>query len=225
MTLPRFGAIWDMDGVLIDNAEQHYAAWCAILPVYGLSFPREQFLATFGTNNQGVLRMLLGRDPTAAMYEEIGSRKEANYRRLVAERIEAAPGAVEWLSQFRQAGIPQAMATSAPVENIDVVVDTLGIRHYFDAIVSGLEMPTKPAPDVYLEAARRIDMPPQRCIVFEDAIPGVAGAKAAGMKCIAVTNTNPALALAAADVVVESLAELTEDVVRRLAEVGATFVG
>lgn len=216
MTLPRFGAIWDMDGVIIDNADQHYAAWCKVLPDYGLAFPRAQFDATFGSNNRGVLTMLLGHEPTPAMYEAVGRRKEASYRRLVAEHIEAAPGVVGWLSQFRQAGVPQAMATSAPVENIDIVVDSLGIRHLFDAIVSGLEMPAKPAPDVYLAAARRIGVPPERCIVFEDAIPGVAGAKAAGMKCIAVTNTNPAEMLAAADIVVESLAELTEDVIRRL---------
>ena len=79
------------------------------------------------------------------------------------------------------------------------MVDAMGIRTYFDALVSGIDMPGKPEPDVFLTAAAEIDVAPASCVVVEDAIPGVEGAKRAGMKCIAVTTTNPAKVLTKAD--------------------------
>jgi beta-phosphoglucomutase-like phosphatase (HAD superfamily) len=97
-----------------------------------------------------------------------------------------------------------------------VLLDALGIRDYFVAEVSAEKMPGKPDPAVFLEAARRVGLPPARCVVVEDAIAGVAAAKRAGMACLAVTTTNPASALAAADQIVDSLAGLPEDAFDRL---------
>ena len=81
----------------------------------------------------------------------------------------------------------------------------------FNAIVSGSQLPGKPAPDVFLEAARAVDTPPQNCLVIEDAVTGVAGAKSAGMLCLAVTNTNTAENLRQADYILNSLLELNLD--------------
>ena len=94
------------------------------------------------------------------------------------------------------------IASSAPPANIDALIDELEIRPYFDVLVSGVDMPGKPDPALFLEVARRIDVPPTRCVVVEDAIAGVEAAKRAGMSCIAVTTTNPEEVLRAADVVV-----------------------
>ena len=109
---------------------------------------------------------------------------------------------MDWLDRLRATGIRQAVASSAPPENINTLVDELGIRAYFEAIVSGYDIPGKPDPAVFLKAASEIDLPPQRCIVVEDAVAGVQAAKRAGMRCIAVTTTNPAHALSDADIVI-----------------------
>jgi len=120
------------------------------------------------------------------------------------------------LERLNAQGIPMAVASSAPIENINVILDELGLRSYFGAIVSGALMPGKPDPAIFLEAARRLDTPLERCDVIEDSIPGVQAAKSAGMKCLAVLTTNPSEALQAADLIVESLDLLPEDVFERL---------
>ena len=88
------------------------------------------------------------------------------------------------------------------MENIEATVDELNIRQYFSALISAYSMPGKPDPAVFLEAARQLGVEPKQCVVVEDAIVGVAAAKQARMKCIAVSTTNPRSSLAAADIVV-----------------------
>lgn len=110
----------------------------------------------------------------------------------------------------------QAIASSAPQANIDALVDELGLRLYFDAIVSGFDLPGKPKPALFLKTARMLDLLPEQCIVVEDAVVGVEAAKRAGMKCVAVTTTNPAHTLKNADLVVESLKMIPKGAFRRL---------
>jgi len=107
-------------------------------------------------------------------------------------------------------GMKQAIASSAPPENIDVLVAELEIGRHFDALISGFDIPGKPDPGVFLKSAQALDTETQNCIVIEDAITGVEGARRAGMMCIAVTTTNPADALAGADYVVESLDQVDD---------------
>ena len=95
--------------------------------------------------------------------------------------------------------------------SIDVLLDEVGIQANFEAIVSGWSLPGKPDPAVFLEAARQIGTPPEKCVVIEDAVAGVQGALNAGMKCIAVTTTNDAGVLRAANIVVDSLVELNKE--------------
>jgi len=102
-------------------------------------------------------------------------------------------------------GVHQAIASSAPQANIDVLIDELQIRDFFEVLVSGYDMPGKPNPDVFLKAADLMDIPPMNCIVIEDAVAGVRAAKMAGMRCVAVTTTNPAHLLSEADIIVDRL--------------------
>jgi beta-phosphoglucomutase len=101
------------------------------------------------------------------------------------------PGVLTWLGQFQAWEFKQAITSSAPPENIEFLVVELKIKEYFDEIVSGFDLPGKPNPDVFLNAADSLHINPDNCIIIEDAIAGVEGAKRAGMKCIAVTTTNP----------------------------------
>ena len=210
------GILWDMDGVLVDTGEYHFESWVTVLSEYDIAFSREFFRETFGMNNAGVLSVLLGDDLTAELLAEISDRKEEAFRDAVRGRVQPLPGIVDWLEHLQAAEYCQGIASSAPSENIDALVDELGLRSFFQAIVSGSELPGKPEPLLFLKVADRLGVPPVRCIVVEDAVAGVEAALRAGMRCVAVTTTNSAEALQAADLVVERLSDLPADTFERL---------
>lgn len=197
-----------MDGVLVDSGEFHYQAWSETLVQHGIPFSRALFQETFGMNNRGILTVLLGHPPEPEIHDEISDQKEMKYRQSIRGKIELLPGVEIWLDQLNQNDVPQAVASSAPMANIDAVLDALNIRKYFQAIISAFNLPGKPDPAVFLQAADHIKIEPEKCIVVEDAIAGVKAAKRAGMICIAVTTTNPASALQNADLVVDNLANI-----------------
>jgi HAD superfamily hydrolase (TIGR01509 family) len=205
-----------MDGVLVDTGEFHFQAWSQVLPDYGLHMSRDFFTATFGMNNAGVLATLLDRTPEPELLAELGDRKEEEFRRLLPGRVRPLPGVRLWLERLETEGVLQAIASSAPQANIDVLVDELGLRPYFAAVVTGCDLPGKPDPTLFLKAGRLIGVPAERCVVVEDAVAGVEAANRAGMKCIAVTNTNSTQALSDADVVVDRLDDLPPDAFKRL---------
>ncbi len=211
-----YGVLWDMDGVLVDTAEFHFQTWLETLSAYGIPITRESFRATFGMNNAGTLAALMGEVPAPALLAEIGERKERQFRQAIRGRVRPLPGVLLWLERLQSEGVRQAVASSAPPANIDVLLDELGLSPFFDIIGSGSDLPPKPDPALFLQVARRLNVPPGRCVVVEDSVPGVQAARRAGMRCIAVATTNPAHRLAEADVVVERLDGLSEDAFRRL---------
>lgn len=210
------GVLWDMDGVLVDTGECHFWSWSSVLPEYGIPYDREAFRATFGMNNAETLKTLVGHELAPEIVAEISERKEKLFRRGVRGRVQPLPGVLCWLARLASDGWRQAIASSAPPANIDVLVDALDLRPWFNAIVSGADLPGKPAPTLFLHVAQVIAVPPVRCVVIEDAVAGVEAANRAGMKCIAVTTTNPAERLEAASLVVNRLDELPEDAFERL---------
>jgi beta-phosphoglucomutase len=131
------------------------------------------------------------------------------------------PGVAELLNGLKALGWKQAVGSSAPRQNLEMILDLTGTRAYFDALVA-MEDTTrgKPDPQVFLLAATKLGAEPARCVVFEDAVAGVQSARAAGMKCVAVRfvghHAADKLAAAGADRVVESLAEVTAEDVQRL---------
>lgn len=144
--MTRQGVLWDLDAVLVDTGEFHYQAWSGLLPEYGIPFTHESFRATFGMNNAGILATLLGHKPTPELLAEISDRKEQRFREAVQGRVQPLPGVLAWLERLKAAGLWQAIASSAPPENIDALVVELGLRAYFEAIVSGFDLPGKPDP-------------------------------------------------------------------------------
>lgn len=206
-----YAALWDMDGVLVDTGELHYESWKAAFDEIGVSFSREEFRKTFGMNNAGILEWMFGRKSNPDEFSKISDIKESLFRELVKGKAKPLPGIITWLKQFQDWGIKQAITSSAPPENIEVLVTELKIKEYFNEIVSGFDLPGKPNPDVFLKAARKLKVLPEKCIVVEDAIAGVEGAKSAGMKCIAVLTTNPASALDKADIIFNNLGEMNKD--------------
>lgn len=209
--MSQWGVLWDMDGVLVDTEELHFESWGQVLARYDVPFTRELFRKTFGMNNAGTVTALWPSTPEPELIMEVSRRKEIIFRQILRGRVQALPGVLEWLARFQAWGFRQAVASSAPPANIDALVDELGIRTYFLALAPGDSLPSKPDPAVFLEAARLLELAPDRCIVVEDSVAGVSAAHRAGMRCIAVATTNPPAALHNADMVVERLSHLTPE--------------
>ncbi len=193
------GILWDMDGVLIDTTDAHYEAWRSIAAGRGIQLERQDFLGVMGRNNIDTIEYLFHRpaDPLEAL--EIGKQKEVMFRSLLRGRVHLLPGVLEWLMYFRSNGYAQAVATSAPWENIDALLAETNIRPYFQAIVSAYDLPGKPDPFVFLEAARQVGVTPAECLVIEDSLVGIEAARRGGMRCLAVETTHPAGKLTKAD--------------------------
>jgi beta-phosphoglucomutase len=217
----QFGVLWDMDGTLVDSAELHYNAWVTLAEEIGRPFSRADFAATFGRRNPEIIRQVF--DPAASDEEvdRLGNRKEELYRAQARRGVALLPGVRELLEGLHAAGFKQAIASSAPRANLDLILQLTHIEPYIDAVVSMEETERgKPDPQVFLVAAVKLGLPPQRCMVVEDAIAGVEAARAGGMKCIAVTfvgHHDPArLKVAGADLVVPNLDEVSVATIREL---------
>ncbi len=197
--------IWDMDGVLIDTSEYHFLAWSKMLQGLGVAYTREMHEQFFGMKNEDFLSLVFAKALGPDQVAKIGERKEELFRRSILGKVALLPGVRYWLDWLRERGVIQALASSAPPENVDTLVRETGIRSYFSAIVSSANLPGKPDPAIFLQAAGQVGIPARGCIVIEDAVAGVQAAKNAGMRCIAVATTRPAALLHAADVVVNRL--------------------
>lgn len=205
-----FGALWDLDGTLVDTGMNHYAAWRMLVREHGRDLTFEDFKPTFGLRNDDVLVHHLGFSGDTQRITALGDHKEELFRAsLRKDGIRMQPGARELVEHFQALGARQAIASSAPPANIDLMVELLGLREAFAAVVSSEEVRHgKPAPDIFLHAAERIGLPPGRTVVLEDAPAGVAAGKAAGCRVVAIASTYTAERLSAADLVVDSFIEV-----------------
>jgi beta-phosphoglucomutase family hydrolase len=198
--------LWDMDGVIVDSGVYHMRSWQETFHQTGITFTDENFKHVFGMRNDEIIRAMLGKDFTQEKFEAIAQAKEVAFRRLITDNIKALPGVLKLLADINAVGFQQALVSSTPMENIDLITGKLGIKGYFRHIISGYDVTEgKPSPQCYLLAAQRLSVSPEDCMVIEDAVAGVRAAKNGGMKCIAVTNTHPAASLIEADLIVTSL--------------------
>jgi beta-phosphoglucomutase len=202
------GVLWDLDGTLVDSAGHHWVAWRDTLAAEGRVVHPRDFADAFGKRNDEILRGLFGTAIAAEWIERVSETKEQAYRRLVRERgLRPLPGALEWLARLHADGWKQALASSAPRPNIDAVFEALGLERFLDAVASADEVGRgKPDPAIFLEAARRLGLPPRRCVVVEDAPAGLEAARRAGMPSIGVLSEHHGTL--EADLVVASLEQL-----------------
>jgi beta-phosphoglucomutase len=206
--------LWDLDGTLADSADRHWRAWRDALAARNRTLTYDQFRAAFGQRNASFLRAWLGDGLSDEDVARFGDEKEAEYRRQIeADGLEPLPGAVAWATRLHVDGWRQAVASSAPRANVETMLRVLGLAAAFDTIVGAEDVSEgKPAPDVFLTAARRLGVPADRCLVVEDAAVGVEAARRAGMRSIGVSRTERL----DADVAVASLDELDPGVFERL---------
>jgi len=215
MTDPR-AVLWDLDGTLADSREFHWRAWRDTMAAAGFGVTEAQFAASFGQRNDAIIPAWIGDRATPDLVRELGDAKEALYRTLItAEGIAPLPGAADWVRRLHDDGWRQAIASSAPKLNVELMARVLGFGDLLDALIGAEDVRNgKPDPEVFLTAAAALGVPPERCVVVEDAAAGIEGALRAGMRSIGVAGD----ATSAATVSVESLDRLPSDAFDRLME-------
>ena len=193
MTRP-LGAVFDVDGTLVDNMALHAEAFVRFCARHSLPpFTTEMRARLDGKRNRDIFPILFGRALDEETQLAYAGEKESLYRELSRGRLSPLRGLRELLALLGKARVPSAIATSAPLENVDHTLRELGLADVFLAVARADDVPHgKPHPDVFLLAAKRLGVAPGRCIAFEDAPVGIESARRAGMTCVALTTSFPA---------------------------------
>ena len=206
-----------MDGTIVNSLPFHKLAWIETFKKRGKDFTDDDFKWANGRRNEEIIPHFMGQNLSWKEVNLIANEKEATFRRFVKENIKALPGTVELIHSLATAKMQLALVSSTPKENIELITKTLGIKKYFSLFINGDDVKEgKPSPQAFLLAAKNLGVEPKNCVVMEDAIVGVQAAKRAGMYCIAITNTYPREAIAEADIVVNSLEEITVKTIEAL---------
>ena len=183
--------IFDMDGTLVDNMRFHTEAWGKMLAENGVRMNAHDFLVkTAGKTNREIMPTVFG-EISDERIAELGNRKETLYQELFLPHRAPVAGALEFLEEARRLGIKMAVATAAPVMNVEFILDGLDLRKYFGAITTAADIRNgKPDPEIFLKSAEKLDVEPQNCLVFEDAVGGFEAAHRAGMQSIGIATVN-----------------------------------
>lgn len=202
--------IFDMDGTLVDNMRFHTEAWGKMLSENGVEMNAHDFLVkTAGKTNREIMPTVFG-DISDERIEELGNRKETLYREFFLEHRKTVDGAVEFLEKAESLGIKLAVATAAPIGNVEFILDGLDLRKFFGAVTTAADVTFgKPNPEIFLKSAEKLNVAPENCLVFEDAIGGFEAAHRAQMKSIGITTVNSAEEILKLDSVVEAHADFT----------------
>jgi beta-phosphoglucomutase family hydrolase len=203
--VPR-ALVFDMDGTMVDSMPAHARSWEVFTQRHGIRMPVEEVLRkTTGRTGVECIRILMGEaiadDEAVALINE----KEALYRDLFSRDFREVAGFREFARQVTQRGLKLAVATAGDRHNIAFVLEHLQLAQRPDAIVGGDEgIAGKPQPDLFLEAARRVQVPAAECIVFEDAPFGIEAARRAGMRAVAICSTHGPEELAGPHVIAQA---------------------
>ena len=187
----NFAFIFDMDGTLVDNMRFHTEAWGKMLAENGVEMNAHDFLVkTAGKTNREILPTVFGAISDERILE-LGNRKESLYQELFLPQRKTVDGAFEFLEAAQKLGVKMAVATAAPVMNVEFILDGLDLRRFFDAITTAADVSEgKPNPEIFLKSAEKLGVEPQNCLVFEDALGGFEAAHRARMKSIGISTVN-----------------------------------
>lgn len=208
-SIPAF--LFDLDGVVVDSNALHVESWQEVARHRGFACADPEHVGKCGLRTRAVIRDLLRWPVSEAEADRIGREKEELYREWIRrDGIRPIPGVLEFLAEARRRGIPCAVGSSAPRENVEACLKALGIEDAFRATVSGADVARgKPAPDIFLKAAAALGVAPEQCLVFEDAPAGIAAAHAAGMRAWALLTSHARAEVAEADAIANDFTGLS----------------
>ena len=215
-----WAVLFDMDGVIIANTDYHVNAWLAFTERHNKPLTLPQYFENInGRTSADAMAYAFGRPVLTDELDQFTEEKEAIYRELYAPHLQPTPGLIGFLDALKAANVRLAVGTSAPESNVTFTLDGLSIRSYFNAVVDASMIQNgKPNPEIYLTAASRAGVAPNRCVVFEDAFAGIEAGVRAGMVVVAVatSHTRTELEATGASLIIDDFAELTVERVRQL---------
>ena len=189
-----------MDGTLVDNLAYHFLAFEEYAKREGFTLLEPVSLKINGMHSNDIFPLLLG-DEVVAKYglDRLNREKEEVYRDMYRSKIAPIAGLMELLQAAKKAGVKCAIGSSGCRENVEMIVEGLGIADFIDASVSGSDVTHgKPHPEIFIKAYEALGLKAEECVVVEDAVNGIVAGVAAGCKCIAVTTTASAETLSEA---------------------------
>ena len=205
--------LFDLNGTVIDDMEYHAEAWHEILTNdLGADLTWEEVKKEMYGKNREVLNRIFGEDRFSdEEADKLSVQKEEYYQQAYKPHLKLINGLHDFLKKAAAHDVKMAIASAAITDNIDFVVDNLGIRQYFEAFVSADDVTTsKPDPETFLKAAEKLQADPADCIVFEDAPKGVEAAQNAGMRCVVITTAHPKEDFQQYDNVIAYIADYTD---------------
>ncbi len=210
--------IFDFDGVIVDTERLHFEAFRRVLAEEGIPLTWEEYTRIYlAMDDKGCFSMALDRhhhEVTPEVVEALIGRKARYFHDLISDSVTLFPGVADFIRQAAER-YPLAIASGARRDEIESLLGKASLRAFFQVVVAAEDVRKgKPDPEAYIAALTRLNrlrpgrpLRPSACLVVEDSLHGVAAARAAGMRCLAVTNSYPAEELIAADLVVKSLKE------------------
>ncbi|QHT71627.1 HAD family phosphatase [Rhodocytophaga rosea] len=201
--------IFDMDGTVVDTTRIEYDAWKQMFDEQQVDFPYDEYIGVLGAKGSEIIKERI--DISDEQIEELLEKKETYLKQLVEKNgLQLIPDVEKVMQECRKLNLKMALATGSSQEKLDFILALFQIRQYFDAFVTADDVKNgKPDPEVFLKAAQKLNVPPQECVVMEDATNGVEAAKNANMSCIAITSTRGKDQLKQADLVINHYKELS----------------
>ena len=185
------GIIFDLDGTMVDNMNTHHRAWQRKLASLGLDWDLDTVKREVHGVNEEIIERIFGDRFSPEERRRISAEKEQEYRTIFRTSLKLVAGLPGLLEELSRTNLPMAVGTAAPVENVDFVLDNLGIRHYFRAVLhAGHVSKGKPDPEIFRKAVDAMEVRPEDCLVFEDSPTGAETAQRLGSKTIIVTTTH-----------------------------------
>jgi HAD superfamily hydrolase (TIGR01509 family) len=214
----EWAVIFDWDGVVVDSSEAHRLSWEQTAMEANLPLPDDHMARGFGKKNATIIPDILEWTRDVREIKHLSDKKEKNYReKLASGHGSLLPGARDLLDNLKMAGVACVVGSSTDRANIEQAICQFSLQGYFRDIAASEDCEAgKPAPDVFLAAAAKIGIPPENCVVIEDAPYGIEAAHRAGMKAIALLTSHKQSTMSQADLIVEDLRALDPEAIHSL---------
>jgi len=210
--------IFDMNGVIVNDERIHQESWRQLCNKYGLHLTEDEFKnQIFGRTEKDTLKYIFDRELTEKELADYSDERVKIAISIFQPQMALADGLLALLYELDNSQLPTAIATSSRQQYTDFILDNLKIRHFFQEIVTAEDITHgKPSPEIYFLAAKRLDIDPKFCVVFEDTLSGIKSVQSAGMKVVAITTTHTKSELISADNVVNSFTEVSVQFLQNL---------
>lgn len=209
--------IFDMDGVICDTNPFHDIAWRVFLARYGVAATDAEFREhMYGKHNSQILQFFLKRETPIPVEErkQLEFEKESLFREIYKDHITPIPGLLAFIKDLHDKGIKTGVATSAPIENMQLILPALGLDKMMGSMLAEADVKLhKPAPEVYLKSAKNLGILPENCVVFEDSKSGVQAGINAGMKVVGVKTSYDATELPPCEMYIDDYTQVNYKVI------------